>query len=64
MLLSPNRLEIFNHAFGYIKAGTNNVFDRKEYKKGATVLDINPFAPMMQYSVFALMTIKRDSWAM
>jgi len=63
MLLWPNRLEIFNLGFRCIKAGTNNVFDRKEFKRGATVLEINSFAPMTQYVVFALMTKKRASWA-
>jgi len=61
MLLWPNRLEIFNHAFRCVKAGTNNVFDSKEFKRGATVLEINPFAPMIQYTIFALI-VKKDSF--
>jgi len=46
MFLWPNRLEIYNNAFRStgIKTGINNVFDRKEFKKGATVLEINTFA--------------------
>jgi len=52
-------LEIFKHAFSCVKAGTNNAFDCKEFKRGATVLEINPFVPMMQYTVFALMAKQR-----
>jgi len=45
MLLWPNLLEIFNHAFRCIKAGSNNVFDRKVglFKSGAAVLKISAF---------------------
>ena len=37
-------------------------FDRKEFKRVTTVLEINPFAPMVQYTVFALMA--KNSWAL
>jgi len=60
MLLWPNRLEIFNHAFRCIKAGSNNVFDRKEFKRGATVLKINAFAPMTQCTVFCTNGLKES----
>jgi len=56
MLLWPNRLKIFNHAFRCIMAGTSNVFDGKEFKRGATVLH-----PTMQYTIFALMA-KNESF--
>ena len=64
MLLWPKRWEIFNHAFRSIKTGTDNVFDRNEFKKGAIVLKINPFALMTQYTVFTLMATKRTFWAL
>jgi len=62
MLLWPNRLEIFNHTFRPIKTGTNNAFDGKELKRHATVLEINPCAPMTQYTVFAFMAKRRAYW--